>query len=1052
MHIFKKFKSILLTKLIKQERKKVSRFAPKDFFKLLFSEVYIPSPKSFFLVLLFLLFFFVLARVWKIASLSQDSNHYQNLIAIHAGIGTIIFALIIFIAESLRDDEAKDKARVLLKESYLFPIAVAEILVFFVFIWGDANLWSIIPVGAIGLLTIWSLSRLIKVLLSKYRFAQKRAELLKERLQQSIDLAIDERIGNNILFSKLNAKEIKLEFLPFTIGSQSDYYCFEAEKSGIVSDIDLQTLREIADIIDSEARDNGFSFVEEQKPEVRVGKEGAVLASESRTLIQNNRRYLMKKFHDVMDEKNRTLICVDKKIIKKKRELEKLNSLVRNSFTIKSADNFAEEVRYEISGVKDQFITAIETKQLGKIEELISLYIKLAEGFLEHITKWGGGYSSEQARKERHSLFAGWDQVRWLSSDIRDLFELAMRSHDREIIRKVAYLPIAIARRSIEKNDHYLFQEFIWFPDFLYMFALREKDADLRDFMIDRSWRYLKEISDVYVEGQLTNAISAKKDLQSLKDFSIYFFIIFQNLLKRSFDNKDFESFEKFKIATQKLIDSFKPSESTENVENIRWQIVNAKLTSEQRSELEDLLTRQLPLENAETEIRTRRCQMFFGLASWILDNFLRNKEDEKIKQFYDSIQVVHPSTLEEFTDIFLKTHSFDVEDFWGWNWWEMIIEGEVHSVQILEKLERFYAVKALSLLADKTNVQIDGIHLPHSRDLAYLAEGSRDLIKILDDVKANPENWKFILTDNAISKVDALKSLLSRAKEAQEQEELRIKRESNISQNKVQEFKNGVLRGFYESVILRDVFRFYGLLEKQLNESVKDVKARFGINKVDDKAAFFEDWYVHFGEWGNNYGHDLAAGENYYLLDEVAKDCQEISREGFEATLSKFDKPEDIIIFATNVALWRFFDDSKNFKPKWHRDIKQLDVKGFGGWYDFQGQLIPIFDTYHREIKKQILILNKNKLGRLIQLSPLNEGEDENLIKDIFYLNVQAFSENDELMNQFIKKPPEWLKKIGNEQRQREYLQGLVLIKIFERFDYNKSKDFDGYKLRLKA
>jgi len=53
--------------------------------------------------------------------------------------------------------------------------------------------------------------------------------------------------------------------------------------------------------------------------------------------------------------------------------------------------------------------------------------------------------------------------------------------------------------------------------------------------------------------------------------------------------------------------------------------------------------------------------------------------------------------------------------------------------------------------------------------------------------------------------------------------------------------------------------------------------------------------------------------------------------------------------------------------------------------------------------------------------------------------------------MEQFIKNPPEWLKKKGDEQIQREYLQKQVLIQIFERFGYNKPKDFEGYKLILK-
>jgi len=1042
-----KRKPRLLSKFIKDERKKLCRFTPKHFFKDIVSGVYFPSLKSFFFILIFPTIFFILAH----RRLSLDSNRYQNLIAIHAGIGAIIFALVIFIAESLRDDEAKDRARVLLKESYLFPLAVSEILVFFIFIWGDVNFWSVIPVAAIGLFTIWSLSRIIAVLLSRYQFAQKRAELLKERLQQSIDLAIDERIGNNILFSKLNEKEIKLEFYPFSIDNQSEFYCFNAEKFGIISDINLRNLKEIADIIDSEARRNGFSFAGEEKSEIDIKEEDEVQKSESKTLPRNSRRYLLKKFHDIIDEEHRMLICIDKKLLKNTRKLDELDSLIKSAFIIKPIDNFAEEVRYEISGVKDQFITAISNKHLGKIEELLSLYIKLAEGFLEYITKCGGGYSAEQARKERHSLFSGWEQVRWLSSDIRDLFEKAMQSHDREIIRNIAYLPIAIAWRAIEKNDHYLFQEFIWFAELLYIFSTKERDKDLRSFLIDRSWRYLKEISDVYVEAKLRKDVLNKEELENLRDFGIYFFTIFQNLLKRSFDNKDFVSFEEFKRTTQKLFNYFKPSESVQNTEDIKWRLEKLALTPEQRSELENILEKQLLLENIEKEIAIRRNQMYFGLASWILEQFLQNKTDEKIKQFYQAIQAVFPSRIEEFTEIFLKTHSFEVEDFWGWSRWEMEMESKVHSIQILEKLERFYAIKSLSLLADKTEEEIRKIKLPHNRDLAYLAEGIRDLIKILDDIKSNPDNWKFALTDSAISKVDSFKNLLSKAKEAQEQEELEIKRKQNISQKKVKEFKNDVLKGFYETIVLRDIFCYYNLLKKKLNEPIKDKKTRFGINIVEDKAVFFEKWYVHFGNCGNNYGRNFATGENSYILDEIAKSCQEISKEDFESTLSKFKNPKDVVIFATNIAFWRFFEDSKNFKPKWYRDIKQLEVKGFGGWYDFNGQLVPVFETYHRKIEKQVLILNKNKIGQLIQLSPLNEGEDESLVKDIFYINIRAFSENNDLMEQFIKKPPEWLKKIGNEQKQREHLQERVLIHIFERFEYNKPKDFEGYKLSLK-
>ena len=166
---------------------------------------------------------------------------------------------------------------------------------------------------------------------------------------------------------------------------------------------------------------------------------------------------------------------------------------------------------------------------------------------------------------------------------------------------------------------------------------------------------------------------------------------------------------------------------------------------------------------------------------------------------------------------------------------------------------------------------------------------------------------------------------------------------------------------------------------------------------------------------------------------------------------MEKFSNLSEIVIFAVNVNLYRFFENSKNFKPKGYKDNPQLKIRGVKGWYVFKNQYIPIFEVYERKTDQQIMILNKSKIGELIQYSPLKEGDNKELKKDIFYMNVRAFSENDDLMNEFLKKPPEWLKRIGGEDKQREHLEEKILLHIFERFEYNKSQGFEGYLLRIK-
>jgi hypothetical protein len=276
--------------------------------------------------------------------------------------------------------------------------------------------------------------------------------------------------------------------------------------------------------------------------------------------------------------------------------------------------------------------------------------------------------------------------------------------------------------------------------------------------------------------------------------------------------------------------------------------------------------------------------------------------------------------------------------------------------------------------------------------------------------------------------------------------------KEEKISQKKVAEFKKEVLKEFQKNGHLRDIFaKFFKTYKNKIEEGISDKENRFGIEIVDDKAAFFDEWHVSYSGWGGSYGRNLISGEDSYLLDEIAKDCEEIAKEEFEATLAKFSDPNDIVIFATNLVFWKFFQNSTNFKPEWHRDCNKIEVKGFGGWYDFKEKSIPIFKTYHKTINNQILILNKSKIGNLVQFSPLVKNEKEDLVEDILYMDVQALSENEELMKKLINNPPEWLKKIGDQQEQREHLKERVYIKILERFKYDKPSDFEGYKLLLK-
>ena len=269
-----------------------------------------------------------------------------------------------------------------------------------------------------------------------------------------------------------------------------------------------------------------------------------------------------------------------------------------------------------------------------------------------------------------------------------------------------------------------------------------------------------------------------------------------------------------------------------------------------------------------------------------------------------------------------------------------------------------------------------------------------------------------------------------------------------NISQQKVQEFKKKILKTFDENACMRDIFtKHFSAYEDKTKEHAFDRKERFEINRIYDKAAFFDEWHVSYHGWGGNYGQGLASDENSHLFNQMAECCKEIHKENFESTLARFENSDDIVIFTTTMEFWWPFENSKKFEL-WQEGIKRLETQIFGGWYDFNGKLLPVFMIPIRRIDRSILIVNKAKVGKLIQWSPLNEGENEEAVEGIFYMDIQAFSENEQLMGEFLQQPLEWLKEIGNEQKQREYLRERVRIQIFEKFEYIKPDDFEGYKI----
>lgn len=1031
-----------LSKIIKKEKKyKQTRFKRIN--------IWIPSFKSFFIIFLLILPFGIIANLNLVYKLLYKINNtcsysflyksqiwikkfdpidnYNNLISIHAGIGAVLIGLAFFVAQSLIDKNDPDKGRVLLYKSYFFPLLTAEILIFLMLAWGNVNIFAVIPIIILALFTIYFLGSTINILIKDHEMETAKKNMffaiLKNNFLKILDQEITKKIGRNELYktSEIIEKDTNglVTITPSFYDDGSKYISIIADKSGVVTDISFKDLEKfIAEIRKIGRRHKSKKYnlntPETTKQSYPINKQDTIVFIRPQFLCHtsNISSELIKIKEDLFEEDHKT------------KDLENLKKLASKIFTIQKLPEIEKEASLEISKIKDRCLKAINNQETGELSKIVNFYIELTKEFFSYIDLYGTGVSSEHAEKESPYFFERLKPIEWLSRDIREIFEKGIQSKDINVIREVTYLPIRLANEAIENKNYLVFQEFIYFPELLYSYAYDQKNTNekISSFMFDSTWRYLKELSDYNLESKLRNSKDNKKEFTN---FAVIILGVFQNLIKASFDNKDEENFNLFIEKTN---------------------ILFHKLTLGKRRN-------SIELEIFD-ELNKSKKEIFFTLSSWIL---FKLEDDKSLQRYFNKIIINVDTDIHDLTNTFLQLYNYD---HWCHNKlsiWEKegVYEETIQTIKAKEKLEKLYAVQSLKAIQSKNNQEIEDIELPHTRELAFLAEGTRDLQKILDDIKTNTDNWKFVF-NNQIPKVDNFKKLLEKAKKAQDEADLQRKREATVSPKKVEEFKKNVVKNFYESHGIRNVLNYYGLVFDKSNEIYEGKIKKMGINTMFDKAPFFDEsvkWHVHFmgDDNGFDFGRSLINRENIEIVEKIQKELTSINKDEFNKELANIDQ-SNIFIISLNEASWKFFEEtkkSKDYIPKWQLKTNKYPDE-IAGIYKFKDKKIPVYEIYDNSNSKAILVLNKKHLGKILQYSPLDKDDSIDLQQDIFYMDIGIFTDDSNSMQKFLDNPPDWLTKIGDEESQKNHLKERVIINIFERFEFQLDNNIQGFKIEL--
>lgn len=246
------------------------------------------------------------------------------------------------------------------------------------------------------------------------------------------------------------------------------------------------------------------------------------------------------------------------------------------------------------------------------------------------------------------------------------------------------------------------------------------------------------------------------------------------------------------------------------------------------------------------------------------------------------------------------------------------------------------------------------------------------------------------------------------------------------LDQDEITEFKEGVLAGYKEYSLAFSVFQPNGHL--RVTKATKGFLS-YGWNQIQDKYGFVKDWHIGIIHQPHSYGSEIAESENKQVLESLFSKPSKI--DDFEEWLKKLRRNRKKLWFivSVQVADWYMVSDRKN-------DIGKQIVDDFiTGNMSFKGlkQVIPIYHVYDNYLPKGLYAASVDNLGKL----EIANSKDEPI-----EISIDAYSDNERLLEGTLERQPDWLIEKGDRAAQEFFLKTQVRMFIKHTFNYRpKSK-----------
>ncbi|HEX7017420.1 MAG TPA: hypothetical protein VF209_00735 [Patescibacteria group bacterium] len=286
----------------------------------------------------------------------------------------------------------------------------------------------------------------------------------------------------------------------------------------------------------------------------------------------------------------------------------------------------------------------------------------------------------------------------------------------------------------------------------------------------------------------------------------------------------------------------------------------------------------------------------------------------------------------------------------------------------------------------------------------------------------------------------------LEKIKESAEDKIEQLKEQQDLSQKRIDEFKQQVFDGYKYSAQLRKQFKSFGRFEDRVQDKKIIKKPLIGYDKLERREIFFDDWHVDFGDWGKSYGRGIGEGEDSVILNDIVKSLEVTEDSSIETALERIRITKSTVIFASTDLMFDYFEQQEKFKPYWTEPTGEEKEPHLQGWFIVGEKKVKVYNYQIEGKPSYFAVFDFRKIGTFVQHYPLIEEDAEDYLFQHLRIKVKDLATNPGIVEKWVENPSEWLQTKGDRDAQKAYLSKLVIMQAGEKIEFVPDENIVGF------